>query len=308
LRVVEVLESAHNAYRRFEPLGRPVSRLVLGTMLVAQDVLDEWVRLGGNIVDTARVYGDGDSERALGRWLSDRPAVRDELIVLTKGAHPEGDRARRVTPEDIAADLAESTERLGRGVDLYLLHRDDPALPVGPIVECLNEHRAAGRLHAFGVSNWTVERIDEANAFAAAHGLEGFCCNSPQLSLARQNEEHWPGTMPATNEVRAWHDRTQMPMFAWSAQARGFFAGHESESAVRVYDNEFNRERRKRASSVAARRDCSANQVALAWVLAQPYPVYAVIGPRTVAQLHEAVDALAISLTDDEVRWLDLKA
>ncbi len=305
---MEVLESAHNAYHRFEPLGRPVSRLVLGTMLVAQDVLDEWVRLGGNIVDTARVYGDGDSERALGRWLSDRPAVRDELIVLTKGAHPEGDRARRVTPEDIAADLAESTERLGRGVDLYLLHRDDPALPVGPIIECLNEHRAEGQLRAFGTSNWTCGRIDEANAYAAARGLEGFTCNSPQLSLARQNEEHWPGTMAATDDVRAWHERTQMPLFAWSAQARGFFAGHDSESALRVYDNPDNRERRRRASEVAERVGGTANQVALAWVLAQPYPVYAVIGPRTVEQLREAIGALDVSLTGDEVRWLDLRA
>jgi aryl-alcohol dehydrogenase-like predicted oxidoreductase len=304
---VEVLESAHNAYRRFGPLGRPVSRLVLGTMVVATDVLDAWVEMGGNIVDTAHVYGDGESERALGAWLADRPAVRDELIVLTKGAHPDGDR-KRVTPEDIAADLQQSTERLGRGVDLYLLHRDDPDLPVGPMIECLNEHRRAGRLRAFGVSNWTSARIDEANAYAAAHGLEGFCCNSPQLSLARQNEEHWPGTMPATNEVRAWHDRTQMPMFAWSAQARGFFAGHDSESAVRVYDNADNRERRRRAAEIGERVGCTANQVALAWVLAQPYPVYAVIGPRTVEQLHEAVGALDVSLTDDEVRWLDLRA
>ncbi len=304
---MEVFESAHNAYRRFEPLERSVSRLVLGTILVDTDVLDAWVELGGNIVDTAHVYGDGDSERALGAWFADRPKVRDDLIVLTKGAHPDGDR-RRVTPADIAADLAESTERLGRGVDLYLLHRDDPALAVGPLIECLNEHRSAGRLHAFGVSNWTVQRIDEANAYAAAHGLEGFCCNSPQLSLARQNEEHWPGTMAATDDVRAWHERTQMPMFAWSAQARGFFAGHGSESAVRVYDNEFNRERRLRAIDVASRVGCTANQVALAWVLAQPYPVYAVIGPRTVEQLHEAVGALAISLTDEDVRWLDLRA
>jgi aryl-alcohol dehydrogenase-like predicted oxidoreductase len=304
---VEVLESAHNAYRRFEPLGRFVSRLVLGTIVVSRDVLDAWVELGGNIVDTAHVYGDGDSEKALGAWFADRLQVRDELVVLTKGAHPDGDR-RRVTPADIAADLAESTERLGRGIDLYLLHRDDPSLRVGPLIECLNEHRSAGRLRAFGVSNWTVERIDEANAYAAAHGLEGFCCNSPQLSLARQNEEHWPGTMAATDEVRAWHARTQMPMFAWSAQARGFFAGHDSESAVRVYDNEENRERRRRASSLASRLGCTANQVALAWVLAQPYPVYAVIGPRTVEQLHEAVGALELSLADDELRWLDLRA
>jgi aryl-alcohol dehydrogenase-like predicted oxidoreductase len=304
---VEIPESAHNAYSRFEPLGRPVSRLVLGTMLVADDVLDEWVRLGGNILDTAHVYGDGDSERALGAWFATNPKEREELIVLTKGAHPVGDR-KRVTSADIAADLAESTERLGRGVDLYLLHRDDPDLPVGPMIECLNEHRRAGRLHAFGVSNWTPERIDEANAYAAAHGLEGFCCNSPQLSLAKQNEEHWPGTMAATDEVRAWHERTQMPLFAWSAQARGFFAGHTSESALRVYDNEPNRERRRLATEVAERLGCTANQVALAWVLAQPYPVYAVVGPRTVDQLHEAVGALAVELTGEDLRRLDLRA
>ena len=304
---MEIVESANNSYRRFEPLGRRVSRLVLGTMEVADDVLDEWVRLGGNILDSARVYGDGASEEAVGAWFADRPAVRDELVVLTKGAHPEGD-VRRVTPAAIAADLDASIDALGRPVDVYLLHRDDPALPVGPMIECLNEHRAAGRLRAFGTSNWTCERIDEANAFAAAHGLEGFTCNSPQLSLARQNEEHWPGTMAATDDVRAWHERTQMPLFAWSAQARGFFAGHDSESAVRVYDNPDNRERRRRASEIAERIGCTANQVALAWVLAQPYPVFAVIGPRTIEQLHDAVGALDVSLTGDELRWLDLKA
>ena len=304
---MEIVESANNSYRRFEPLGRRVSRLVLGTMEVADDVLDEWVRLGGNILDSARVYDDGASEEAVGAWFADRPAVRDELVVLTKGAHPEGD-VRRVTPAAIAADLDASIAALGRPVDVYLLHRDDPALPVGPMIECLNEHRAAGRLRAFGTSNWTCERIDEANAFAAAHGLRGFTCNSPQLSLARQNEEHWPGTMAATDDVRAWHERTQMPLFAWSAQARGFFAGHDSESAVRVYDNPDNRERRRRASEIAERIGCTANQVALAWVLAQPYPVFAVIGPRTIEQLHDAVGALDVSLTGDELRWLDLRA
>ena len=109
---MEIVESANNSYRRFEPVGRRVSRLVLGTMEVADDVLDEWVRLGGNILDSARVYGDGASEEAVGAWFADRPAVRDELVVLTKGAHPEGD-VRRVTPADIAADLDASTAALG---------------------------------------------------------------------------------------------------------------------------------------------------------------------------------------------------
>jgi aryl-alcohol dehydrogenase-like predicted oxidoreductase len=285
-----------------------VSRLVLGTLLVDPEVLDEWVRLGGNAIDTARVYGDGAAERELGAWLASRPDVRDDLVLISKGAHPNGDR-RRVTPADIAFDLAASLDALGRPIDVYMLHRDDPDLPVGPIMEALDEHVRAGRVRALGASNWTCERIDEANAYAADHGLAGFICSSPHLSLAVQNEEHWDDTRSARDpEIFAWHERSGMPLFAWSAQARGFFAGHVSESVDRVYDNADNRERRRRASELADRLGCTANQVALAWVLQQPFPVYAVVGARTVAQLREAVGAVEISLSDDEERWLDLRA
>jgi aryl-alcohol dehydrogenase-like predicted oxidoreductase len=308
VRKVEILESAHKRYRRLPPLARPVSRLVLGTLLVEPEVLDEWVRLGGNAIDTARVYGDGAAERDLGAWLASRPDVRDELILISKGAHPAGER-RRVTPEDIAADLAASLDALGRPLDIYMLHRDDPHLPVGPIMDTLNEHVRAGRVRALGASNWTCARIDEANAYAADHGLTGFCCSSPHLSLATQNEEHWDDTRSARDpDIFAWHERGGLPLFAWSAQARGFFAGHESESVDRVYDNADNRERRRRAAELAGRLGCTANQVALAWVLAQPFPVYAVIGARTVTQLREAVGALEISLTGEDLAWLDLRA
>jgi aryl-alcohol dehydrogenase-like predicted oxidoreductase len=304
VRKVEILESANNPL----PLDRPVSRLVLGTLLVDPAVLDEWVRLGGNAIDTARVYGDGAAERDLGAWLASRPDVRDDLVLISKGAHPDGAR-RRVTREDIEDDLHASLAALGRPIDVYMLHRDDPSLPVGPIVECLNEHLRAGRVRALGASNWSCARIDEANAYAADHGLEGFCCSSPHLSLATQNEEHWDDTRSARDPtIFAWHERGGLPVFAWSAQSRGFFAGHESESVDRVYDSADNRERRRRAGELAARLGCTANQVALAWVLRQPFPVYAVIGARTVAQLRETVGALEIELSDDEARWLDLRS
>jgi 1-deoxyxylulose-5-phosphate synthase len=308
VRKVEILESAHKRYRRLPPLDRPVSRLVLGTLLVDPEVLDEWVRLGGNAIDTARVYGDGAAERDLGAWLASRPDVRDELVLVSKGAHPDGAR-RRVTPEDITVDLDASLAALGRPIDVYMLHRDDPHLPVGPIMEALNEHLRAGRVRALGASNWTCARIDEANAYAADHGLAGFCCSSPHLSLATQNEEHWDDTRSAREEdIFAWHERGGLPLFAWSAQARGFFAGHESESVSRVYDNADNSERRRRAAELAGRLGCTANQVALAWVLAQPFPVHAVVGVRTVAQLHEAAGALDVELSEEDVRRLDLTA
>jgi aryl-alcohol dehydrogenase-like predicted oxidoreductase len=269
-------------------------------------VLDAFVEAGGTVIDTAHVYEDGDAERLIGDWLRDRPGVRERLVIVTKGAHPDGDRVR-VTPADIAGDLSESIERLGGPVDIYLLHRDDPAVSVGELIDALDAHRRAGDIRAFGVSNWTLPRIEEANGYAAARGVAGISCNSPHLSLAVQNEPPWPGCLSATDaEARAWHARTGMPLLAWSSQAGGFFAGSGGASA-RVYDNAGNRERRARAEQVGRRAGGTANAVALAWVLAQPFPTIAVIGPHSVEHLRSSLEALDIHLSAEDVRWLNLE-
>jgi 1-deoxyxylulose-5-phosphate synthase len=313
-------------YLRFEPLQRELSRIVLGTLGLSSDTLDEsyalldaWVDAGGNVIDTAHSYGFaagygfGDCERVLGRWLEDRPGTRDGLVIISKGGHPNAERSR-VTPEDVTCDLRDSMARLHGPVDIYLLHRDDPSVNVGPLIEVLNEHRATGRLAAFGASNWTIPRIEEANAYAAARGLEGFCCSSPHLSLATQNEEPWPGTVSAADAAsRAWHERTGMPLFAWSSQARGFFTGSErpairTPKVRRVYSSEPNLERYARAAELARRTGRTANDIALAWVLHQPFPTYAVIGPHSVSELRSSLGALEVELTSEEVRWLNLES
>ena len=294
----------------FEPLEVPLSRLALGTLgfsPATRDrdyaVLDAWVEAGGTVIDTAHVYDGGDAERLLGQWFRDRPGVRERLVLVTKGAHPDGDRVR-VTPADIARDLGESIERLGGPVDLYLLHRDDQAVAVGELIDALDAHRRAGDIRAFGVSNWTLPRIEEANAYAAARGVTGVSCNSPHLSLAVQNEPPWPGCLSATDaEARAWHARVGMPLLAWSAQAGGFFAGASSP----VYENAANRERRARAEQLGRRARGTANAVALAWVLAQPFPTIAVIGPHSVEHLRSSLEALDVRLSAEEVRWLNLE-
>jgi 1-deoxyxylulose-5-phosphate synthase len=294
-----------------EPLrpGLALGTLGFSPVTRARDyaVLDAWVEAGGTRIDTAHVYGDGGAEQVLGQWLRDRPGLRERLVLITKGAHPDGDRVR-VTPADIASDLGDSLERLGGPVDLYLLHRDDPAADVGELIDALDAHRRAGEIRAFGVSNWTLARIEEANAYASARGVAGISCNSPHLSLAVQNEPPWPGCLSATDaESRAWHTRTGMPLLAWSAQAGGYFAGAGGD-ASRVYDNAGNRERRARAEQLGRRSGHTANAVALAWVLAQPFPAIAVIGPHRVEHLRASLDALDVELSPQDARWLNLEA
>ena len=285
--------------------------LVLGTALYRRagedpstELLDAWLELGGNVVDCGREYGD--SERVLGRWLREH-GCRDDVVVLTKGGHEDGGR-RRVTPADISADLLESLDALDAdAIELYMMHRDDPSQPVGPLVEALNEHRQAGRIRAFGGSNWSPERLDEANAYALDQDLEPFSCSSPNLSLARQLEPPWSDCITAGDPSSlAWYERTALPLFAWSSQAGGFFAGVSEPNVLRVYGGEANAERRRRATELGTRIGHTANEVALAWLLAQPFPTHAIIGPLTVEELLGSVAALEIELTDDERRWLDL--
>jgi aryl-alcohol dehydrogenase-like predicted oxidoreductase len=236
--------------------------------------------------------------------------LTDEIVVLTKGAHHDNDTGRkRVNPAEITQDLEESLQALGRdSIDVYCLHRDDPDTPVGSILEILSRHRRAGPIRVLGASNWSAPRLEEAATYAAQHGLDAFACSSPGLSLAAPQEEPWPGCVTIhAPEARAWYAKRQLPVFAWSSLAGGFFAGVPSADATRVYENGANRERCRRASALGARTGATATQVALAWVLHQPFPTYALIGPRSVAELRESVAALDLTLTPAESRWLDLE-
>ena len=179
-------------YGHVQGVDKPVSRLVQGTMMLSSReleqsfaLLDAVYALGCNTFDTAHVYGGGDCERTMGQWVNERK-LREKVVIIGKGAHHNQDR-KRVTPFDITSDIHDSLARFKFSyIDLYLLHRDDPTVPVGPIVEALNEHKRAGRIRAFGGSNWTHERIREANEYATAHGLTPFAASSPNFSLAEQ--------------------------------------------------------------------------------------------------------------------------
>jgi aryl-alcohol dehydrogenase-like predicted oxidoreductase len=303
-------------YLHVAGVARPLARLILGTMACSTgdlpftfELLDRYAALGGNTLDTAHVYRRGDAERAVGAWLAAR-GNREQIVLIGKGAHHDA-AGPRVTPEAITADLLESLDRLGTSyIDLYLLHRDDPSRPVGPIVECLNEHLQAGRIHAFGGSNWTQARMAAANAYAAENRLAGFVAGSPNFSLAVPNEPPWPGCLAATIDGWDWYERNGVPLLAWSSQAQGFFTGRYSpddrsdDQMVRVWYSEENFRRLDRAADLGRRLGVTANTIALAYVLARPW-IAALIGPRSVAELESSWQALEVRLSPEEVRWLN---
>lgn len=318
-----------------------VSRLVLGSMVFSTEtqaltdaLLDRWVEVGGTAVDTARVYARGTSEEAFGNWLRSR-GCRDEVVVIGKGAHHDSQTfERRVNPAAIREDVQASLRsmQLDR-MDIYILHKDDEDAPVGPVVAALNEEAAAGRIGAFGGSSWTHQRIAEANAYAEAHGLRPFTVSSPNLALAVPNEPMWVGCVSLSGDREAldWYAQNQMPVFAWSSQARGFFSGRYTPeqagelaaklprfedqppperdrlNVYRTYFSEANWERYRRAEELAKQKGCTLQQITLAWVLHQPLNVYALIGPATVDELDNSLGALDVTLTEDEVAWLNLQ-
>lgn len=303
----------------FVPLGRDVARIGLGTVnfsMARRDaafaVLDTWLEIGGDIVDTAARYGMGEAESVLGAWLAGR-GTRDQVVLLTKGGHPDPAWRSRLTPDAVSADISGSLARLGvDAVDIFMLHRDDPAVPVSELVDVLHEQVAAGRARSVGVSNWTIGRIDAALADAAARGRTPITSSSVYVGLAPWREPPWPGCVDALDEAsRSWYARPgALPNFAWSAQSGGVFAADfdPARAAPEVaagWDTADTDARRLRARALGRELDVSASQVALAYVLASPGQTVALAGARDPAGLLAAWEALELALTPDQCRWLE---
>lgn len=272
------------------------SRLVMGTVRVEPALWEGFVAAGGTCFDTARHYGD-ETEAAVGRLL-ERLGIRDSVVVVGKGAHTPN-----CGPEVVAGQLDRSLELLRTDrVDVYLLHRDDPSVPVGEFVDAVDAEVRAGRAAAVGVSNWTAERFEAFNAYAAREGRTPAVLISNQLSLAEMLEPVWAGCLRADTR---WHDGTQTPLLAWSAQARGFFSGRPEDDELRAsWLSEQNRVRRSRAEALAEKLGLPTVTVALAWVLARPFPTLAAVGPRDHGELADCLAASDVELDKDELASL----
>ncbi|NCO39033.1 MAG: aldo/keto reductase [Armatimonadetes bacterium CG_4_10_14_3_um_filter_66_18] len=288
-------------------------------------MLDRFVELGGTFLDTANVYFDwvpgekGRSEKTLGEWLESR-GVRGQMVVGTKGAHPNLDAMHipRLAPEDIRHDIDVSLERLRTDhIDVYYLHRDDPARPVSEILGALNEAKEEGKLRALGCSNWSVARSREANEYAAAHGLAGFVISQIGWSLAEPMPDRLEDKtlVYMDDDILAFHRESGLACAGYASQAKGFFSGRYGQgieptdrtSAAKVttrYYCETNFRRLERAQELAEGKGRTANHIALAYLTSQPFPGFAVCGCRTLAQLEDSCAGGEVELNESEVSFL----
>ena len=318
--------------RTFElkPLAVPSSVIGLGTMIFHPDtrerdhgLLDAFVDAGGACVDTAEVYGaveeHGYSEMVIGEWLAARPERRGRIILATKGLipgycaplHPGG---ASIGPEQIHKAIDGSLARLKTDcLDVWMFHRDDPSLDVGPLVDALDEEIRAGRIRAWGASNRTTARLQQAAEYTARAGRAGPAASSPHFSLAKAREPYWPDTVVTGDGDRAWFAKHGLPLVAWSSLGRGFFAhgreGDESDpDLVRVFHSPGNFRRKQRLGELAGARGMTIFEAALGWVVSQPFPVVALCGPQTEAEVRNCARAGDLTLTAAERDWLDLRS
>ena len=307
-------------------LTQPVSRIFLGTAAGAlldggnaDELLDGATERGVNAFDCARSYGR--AEEVLGDWIR-RRGNRDRVIVLSKCGDIR-DGIVKVNRQVIREQLETSLRMLQTDhIDLYLLHRDDPDTPAGETIETLNEAKKAGKIRVFGVSNWTAERIREANRYAEEKGLEGFGVSSPNYGLARQMQDLWGGgcvtiSGPEHRTDREWYARTGMPVIAYSSLGRGFFSGRfrsgDTEGAKKVLDAYAqkgylypeNMIRLRKAEELAEKHGVTVPEIAMRYAFSNPMNLFAVVSTSRPERLDSHIRSAAQPLTDREAGWLE---
>jgi len=327
-------------YGQITGLKKPVSRIVYGTLFLnkaekAWDLLYSVVASGCNTFDCAAIYGNGECETILGSWIRARKVKRDDIVIVTKGGcgNQDSQWAVNMSEVELKKELNSSLKRLGvKHVDVYMLHRDDPATPVSDIVNMMDGFVNDGMVTSWGVSNWTSARLEEALEYAKSTGKILPSCDSVQASLAEAAQPVWPGTEYMTEKRADWYSDKPVSVLAWECLAKGFLAGmwgadikaedvdqHAKRRRVDdcnspswreaqltgAYITVENVERRDRCRSLAIKKGATMGQIALAYVLAQKYNSFVLVGTTKEEHFRSNANAAGVSLSEAEVAYLE---
>ena len=294
--------------------------MLYGSSITAKEafqLLDTFVAAGGTVLDTANGYagwlpdGAGRSETTIGDWLR-QTGVHNQVVIATKGGQPRHpDPAVRATPEHLTSDLTQSLDRLQLPtIDLYWFHRDNPELPVAELMDWAWAEMDTGRIRSIGASNWTTARLREAVELAKSRRRPGLVGSQIGWSLmeSRLDGIADPSLVHMDATEYAGYTKLGLPVFAYQAQARGFFspAKRTSESLLKRYDTPLNQARLRVVDEIASRTAYTPNQIALAWFDREPFPVIPIIGVRTHEQLVDSLGSTRIELELNDWQRLTL--
>jgi len=301
-----------------------VSRLCLGAMLMgdatpadeAHRILDRFLEAGGNFIDTADTYTDGESERVLAPWLAHH---RDEVVVATKVRFPVSDPGGEgLAPDRIRAACDASLRRLGIDViDLYQVHAPDPSVPLEETLEALDGLVQAGKVRALGASNYPAWLLAWAVAMQDREGWSPFVSTQPQYSLVQRSIEV---------ELLPFTRAAGLGVLPWGPLGAGFLSGRNrrgqeppagSRMANAEDDLEEARHRRAvernfqvvdAAEAIAAEHGATVPQVAIAWLLGVEGVTAPIIGPRTMEHLEDLLGSVSVQLSSEERARLEAPA
>jgi aryl-alcohol dehydrogenase-like predicted oxidoreductase len=292
-------------YRILGRSGLAVSRLCLGTMTFGNETdlagafaqLDAFVDAGGNFIDTADVYSKGVSEEIIGAWLADRPGVRDQVVIATKGRFPMAAHANGagLSRRHLNDALNASLSRLGtESVDLYQLHSWDPLTPIDEYLRFVDDAVSAGKVHYFGLSNFTGWQLAAVSERARAHGWTAPISLQPQYNLLTRHIEL---------EITGAAAEYGLGLIPWSPLAGGWLSGKYARGqrptgSTRLGENpsrgmeDFDRRNSETTwailevvADVADASGLSMAQVSLAWLADRPLVTAPILGNRTLEQL-----------------------
>ncbi|MGI5958571.1 MAG: aldo/keto reductase [Massiliimalia sp.] len=309
-----------------------ISKLIFGTTYLGNmdhpeegyRQMDRYLELGGNCIDTARVYSNlapedkRPSEEVIGDWMR-HSGIRRQVILSTKGGHPPYGKMKesRLNAKELEYDLSQSLTALNTDyVDLYWLHRDHPDCCLPEVMETLHSFVKQGMVKTIGASNWSFERIKEANQYAVEHGLTPFTSSQIQWSLATTTPESLhDDTLVCVNEQNYAQYLTQgMPLFAFNAQAKGLFSKlAEGEQALTPKiktrflgeeNREINLRKWEKVQQLCKKYGVSPAVISLAYITCNPLTAGAIIGCSTLAQLEDSMGAADFELTPEEINWL----
>ncbi len=305
--------------------GLKVSRICLGTMTYGSPAWREWVldeaasrpfikralELGINFFDTADMYSLGASEEVVGRALRDF-AKRDAVVLATKVFNPMGDgpNDRGLSRKHIMSAIDASLRRLGTDyVDLYQIHRWDAETPIVETLEALHDVVKAGKARYIGASSMYAWQFAKALYLADRHGWTRFVSMQNHYNLVYREEER---------EMIPLCLDEGIGLIPWSPLARGFLAGTRSREergsttraktdafAHEMYYNDADFTVVDQVMALAEQRGVKPAQVALAWILHQPGVTAPIIGASKMEQLEQAVAALDVQLSAEDLKALE---